>query len=173
MMRCTDRKRLWITTLLALTIGCNRQQSNAELAVASDLVMRFIAADTLQQFDLIAHDVDWSDCEWVRSSDFVNPIGAVRVIDWTQSGNQVETRVEYVILGMALAGEDVAGFERGVAYDTVTIPVLVDEDGSGTLQCGDYNYRHPGQTAFHRDWIPYLDSTSRAEWEAALLEVQR
>jgi hypothetical protein len=93
----------------------------------------------------------------------------VRVIDWTQSGNLVETRVEYAILGMALGG----GFQRAVSYDTVTIPVLVDENGSGTLQCGDYNYRHPGQTAFHRDWYPYVDSTSRAEWEAALLEVQR
>ena len=163
----------WVASSCVLTIGCDHRESNYASAVASDLVMRVITADTLQQYDLVADDAHWGECEWVWSSDITRPVGAVKVIDTNHAGNLVKFGVEYTVLGTAISGNSGAGFERGVIRDTVTLVVSVDENGRGRVQCGNYNLNHPGLTTFAQDWVPHLDAASREEWEDALAELGR
>lgn len=163
----------WAATCLVLTVGCNHQESNHATSVASELMMRLITADTLQRYDLVAGEADWRECEWVWSSDITRPVGTAKVIDQSQTGSLVETRVEYTVLGRARAGELGARFVHDASRDTVAIGVFVDEDGNGRFQCGDYNLNHTGMTVFLRDWVPLLDSASLDEWNAALVELER
>ena len=120
---------------------------------------------------MVAADANWSECEWVWSSDIARPIATARILSQRANGDSVETTIEYTILGRARAGDSGARFVREIVIDTVHIRVSVDGRRSGRVQCGEYNLNHPGITVFLRDWMPSLDSTSREEWETALSAV--
>lgn len=172
-MKPLKRAIILATVAGAVTVGCGHSDADHALTVASELVTRLITADTLEQYELVAADGNWSECGWVWSGDITRPVRAVRIIDQNQTGSLVVTRVEYTVLGRARGGEGRAGFQRDVSRDTVSISVAVDADGNGTIQCGDHNFNHSGLTIFLSDWLPYLDSASRDEWEAALVEAER
>jgi len=133
------------------------------VAGIDEIVAAYIVADTTGRLHAAAALAEWSDCEWVPSTDTVEPVSAVDVVGRRLRNDTTLVSIRYSVLGRASG----ATFSPSPGQDTVVVPVAVNSEGQVRLQCGEYHPNHISIAEFERGWVPYLDSLSQARWQEA------